>query len=153
MKFALAPGLDIYEIENGLYVSGQIGPDSIPLLAQKGIRAIVCNRFDGEEPGQPTFMSVDWAATGFGMRAIYLPVLAPPRPVSDAEAFDFAKALEMMHGPVLAYCRTGKRPVTLWALNEARRRPFKEILLVAGGAGHDLTGFVQRFQRLHGVRW
>jgi sulfide:quinone oxidoreductase len=153
LGIAIAPGLEIYEIANGLFVSGQIGPDAIPFLAQKGIRAIICNRFDGEEPGQPAFMAIDWAANAYGIRALYLPVLMPPRPIADSEAFDFGKALEMMPKPVLAYCRNGKRTLVLWALSEARRRPFKELLLAATIAGHDLSAFMPRFQRLHGMRW
>jgi sulfide:quinone oxidoreductase len=153
LKIAVGPGLEVSEVVDGLFVGGQVGPDHLPALVQKGFRSIACTRFDGEEPGQPTFMSIDWAAAALGMRALYFPVLMPPRPISDADAFDFAKALDIMPKPVLGYCRNGKRSLVLWALSEARRRPFKEILLIANSAGHDLSAYIQRFQRVYGMRW
>jgi sulfide:quinone oxidoreductase len=153
LKIATGGGLEAYEIAKGLFVSGQIGPDAVPLVAQKGIRSLICNRFDGEEPGQPAFMSIDWAASANGIRALHLPVPMPPSPIADSEAFDFAKALDVMPKPVLAYCGDGERTVVLWALSEARRRPYRELLLAATAAGFDLSAYVQRFQRVHEMRW
>ena len=141
--------MELFELTGDLMLAGQIGPDTLPLLAEQGIRGIVCNRFDGEEPGQPDFPSVERAAATRGIKAVYLPVLQPPQPISDAEAFAFGDLLETLPKPTLAYCRTGSRSVILWGLSEARRRPFKEIVLAAMGAGYDLTRRVPRFQELY----
>ncbi len=141
--------MELYEITGDLMVCGQIGPDAIPLIAQQGIRAIVCNRFDGEEAGQPDFAPVEQAAAAHGIKAVYLPVLQPPLPISDAEAFAFGDLLETLPKPALAYCRTGSRSAILWGLSEARRQPFKEVVLAAMGAGYDLTKLVPRFQELY----
>lgn len=142
--------MELYELTDDLMLAGQIGPDTIPLLMEQGIRCIICNRFDGEEQGQPDFHSVERAAAAHGIKAVYLPVLQPPQPIPDADAFAFGDLLETLPKPALAYCRTGSRSVILWGLSEARRRPFKEVVLAAMGAGFDLTGWVPRFQQLYG---
>ena len=141
--------MELYEITGDLMVCGQIGPDAIPFIAGQGIRAIVCNRFDGEEAGQPDFAPVEQAAAAHGIKAVYMPVLMPPNPISDAEAFAFGDMLETLPKPALAYCRTGSRSAILWGLSEARRQPFKEVVLAAMGAGYDLTKLVPRFQELY----
>ena len=141
--------MELYELTDDLMLAGQIGPDTLPLLKERGIRGIVCNRFDGEEQGQPDFHSVERAAAAHGIKAVYLTVLQPPQPISDAEAFAFGDVLEKLPKPALAYCRTGSRSVILWGLSEARRRPFKGVVLAAMGAGFDLTKWVPRFQQLY----
>lgn len=141
--------MELYELTDDLVVGAQIGPDAIPFLADRGIRAIVCNRFDGEEPGQPTFRSIEQAAAANGIKFVNLPVLMPPNPISDLEAFTFGEVLDQLPKPVLAYCRPGSRCAILWALSAARRRPFKDVVLAAMGAGYDLTSYTARFQRLY----
>ena len=141
--------MELFDINGDFIVCGQIGPETVPALAEQGIKAIVCNRFDSEAEGQPSFHSVEKAAAAHGIKAVYLPVLQPPQPISDEEAFAFGDVLASLPKPALAYCRTGSRSVILWGLSEARRRPFKEVVLDAMGAGYDLTGWVQRFQALY----
>jgi sulfide:quinone oxidoreductase len=141
--------MELFELADDLMLAGQIGPDTIPMLAEQGIRGIVCNRFDGEEPGQPDFPSIERAAAAHGIKAVYLPVLQPPKPISDAEGFAFGEVLETLPKPALAYCRTGSRSVILWGLSQAGRLPFKEIVIAGMGAGYDLTGWVPRFQQLY----
>ena len=46
--------------------------------------------------------------------------------------------------PVLAYCRTGTRSTTMWALSQARNRPMPDIVETARSAGYDLSAFVRR---------
>jgi sulfide:quinone oxidoreductase len=141
--------MELFELTDDIMLTGQIGPDAIPFIAEQGIRSIICNRFDGEVEGQPDFPSVERAAAEHGIKAVYLPVLQPPQPISDEEGAAFGEVLASLPKPTLAYCRTGSRSVILWGLSEATRRPFKEIVLAGMGAGYDLTGWVPRFQQLH----
>ena len=55
----------------------------------------------------------------------------------DVEAF--RSALRGMPGPVLAYCRSGTRSATAWALGQAGDRPADEILSAGRSAGYDLS--------------
>jgi len=40
----------LYELIDDLVAGSRRGPDTIPLLAAQGTRAIACNRFGGEAP-------------------------------------------------------------------------------------------------------
>jgi uncharacterized protein (TIGR01244 family) len=48
-------------------------------------------------------------------------------------------ALEASAGPVVAYCRSGTRSTTLWALSQAGKLPAEEIIAEAAGAGYDMS--------------
>lgn len=133
--------MDVRKITEGLSVSPQIMPPEMPELREHGFRAIVCNRPDGEGD-QPAFVEVARAAAAEGLEARYLPVVSGR--VTDADAEDFGALLEELPGPVLAYCRSGTRSASLWALSEAGRRPVSEILRLARGAGYDLGGLAVR---------
>ena len=60
--------------------------------------------------------------------------------VTDEDAAAFAQALGEVKGPVLAFCRTGTRSTTLWALSEAWHLDPEAILNVAAEAGYNLDG-------------
>ena len=54
----------------------------------------------------------------------------------DIEAF--ASALQSSTGPVLGYCRTGKRTIHLWAYANAAHHPVTDLLSKASAVGFDL---------------
>jgi uncharacterized protein (TIGR01244 family) len=102
--------------------------------ATAGIRLIVNNRPDGEEPGQPSSAQIEAAARAAGLDYRRIPVAGGFRP-EQIEAM--ARALE--HGPVLAFCRSGTRSTFLWALARAARgAPAEESVAAAAAAGYDL---------------
>ncbi len=53
-----------------------------------------------------------------------------------------AEALDEANSPVLAYCRSGARSITAWALAQALAGSHTpdEIIALAQKAGYDLTG-------------
>lgn len=104
--------MEIRQIDPQLAVSGQIGPDDVAAVAARGFRAIVCNRPDGEEAGQPRFAEVAAAARAAGLEARHIPVSGP---VSDTQAAAFGAALSDLPAPVLAYCRSGARSAAISA--------------------------------------
>jgi sulfide:quinone oxidoreductase len=103
-------------------VAGQIDPEDIPDLAAMGFRSIVCNRPDGEDLDQPGFEEVARAATRAGLNVQYVPVV--PGHVSEAAIADFGVALRELPKPLLAYCRSGTRSASLWALVTGRGDAF-----------------------------
>ena len=48
--------------------------------------------------------------------------------------------LAALPAPVVAYCASGRRAITLWALSQVGERPVTEILDHAAMAGHDISG-------------
>lgn len=105
------------KITDLISVMGQIRPADIADIRKAGFRSIIVNRPDGEEPEQPTFEEIRAAAEAAGMEARYLPVESGK--VSDAHAEAFARAIEVLPKSVLAFCRTGTRSATLWAISQA----------------------------------
>ncbi|CAN5283870.1 bifunctional protein tyrosine phosphatase family protein/NAD(P)/FAD-dependent oxidoreductase [soil metagenome] len=127
-----------------LSVSLQLSPDDIVQAAQAGFRAIVDNRPDGEEPGQLSADAVQVLATAQGMGFAHVPVV--PGKISDEDVARMAAALMRLDGPVLAYCRTGTRSITLWALTQAGTMPAEALLATAASAGYDLEPLCPRLQ-------
>ncbi|MCF3974113.1 bifunctional protein tyrosine phosphatase family protein/NAD(P)/FAD-dependent oxidoreductase [Paracoccus salsus] len=134
--------MDIRKIDNGVFVAPQITAADIPALKAQGIRAVICNRPDGEGADQPGFDEIEAAARAEGIEARYLPVTSGK--VSDDSAAEFAAVLDELPGPVLAYCRSGTRSATLWALSQAGRSQPSRILAAAQDAGYDMGGVVRR---------
>jgi sulfide:quinone oxidoreductase len=97
-----------------LSVSPQIAVADVAAIAGAGFRSIVCNRPDGEDPGQPRFAEIAAAAAAAGLRAVHQPVASGA--VTAVDGAMFAAILADLPKPVLAYCRSGARSTTLWSL-------------------------------------
>jgi sulfide:quinone oxidoreductase len=110
--------MELKTLAPGVAVGPQVAAGDIAALAAAGIRAILCNRPDGEAPDQPGFAEIAAAAEAAGLEARYLPVQSGM--VTDENVSDFGKALETLPKPLFAYCRSGTRSATLWALLQAR---------------------------------
>ena len=134
--------MDIRTLAPELGVAPQVRPQDVADIARAGYRAIICNRPDGEGPDQPVFAEIERAAREHGLSARYLP--AESGKVSDEQGRRFGQLLEDLPRPVLAYCRTGLRSTTMWALAQATRRPLADSLQRAATAGYDLKGVVRR---------
>lgn len=134
--------MDIRYIGSDLSVSPQIMPDDLAALKQAGFRSIICNRPDGEAADQPLFAEIAHAALPFGIETYYLP--AESGKVTDEQGVAFGKLLASMPKPTLAYCRTGMRSTTMWALSQASQQALPQIIAAARDAGFDLKGVVRR---------
>lgn len=133
---------DFRALTDELSVSPQIAIADVPRVAAAGFRSIICNRPDGEGADQPGIDEIQRAAGACGVQLRYLPVA--PGPVDEQAAQAFGVALAELPGPTLAYCRTGMRAATLWALSQAGKRPLTDILQRAKNAQYDLSGLVRR---------
>lgn len=125
-----------------LSVSAQIVAADLAEIAQAGFRTVICNRPDGEGSDQPLFGELARQAQGLGLQMHYLP--AESGKVSDEQGRRFGELLATSAKPVLAYCRTGTRSTTMWALSQAGTRPLPQIIERAAAAGYDLKGVVRR---------
>ncbi|MGU7780685.1 TIGR01244 family sulfur transferase [Burkholderia sp. PU8-34] len=139
--------MNIRKLTGTLSVSPQITAADLPALRDAGFRAIVCNRPDGEGPDQPTVAEIQAAAVPLGIAVHYLPVDSGK--VTDDQAAQFGALVASLEGPALAYCRTGTRSATLWALSQARLRPLNDIVATAAAAGYDLSALAPRIAQ-HG---
>ena len=134
--------MDIKTLTANLSISPQILPSEMQAVAEAGFKAIICNRPDGEGADQPSFKEVAAAAQQFGLEAQYLP--AESGKVRDEDGKAFGQLLNTLPGPVLAYCRTGMRSTTMWALSQAGITPLPHILEASQKVGFDMKSLVQR---------
>ncbi len=132
-----------------LAVSGQIGEGDIGSLAALGYHTIVNNRPDGEGEGQPSSDDLEKAALRHGMEYRYIPIA--PGQLTDDRVAEFAATMGEVKGPVLAFCRTGNRSASLWALSEARHLDPDVILKSTADAGYDLQGLRSRLDAVAGA--
>lgn len=125
-----------------LSVTAQISVDDLASIAQAGFKSIICNRPDGEGADQTGFEEIAQAAQVLGLQARYLP--AETGKVTDEQGVAFGQLMDELPKPVLAYCRSGMRSTTLWALANAGKLPLPGIIEAAARAGYDLKGLVRR---------
>ena len=135
--------VDPKKLDDEISVCAFVPPEKFADLAPR-FRTIVNNRPDAEEPGQACSAELEAEARRLGLDYMHIPVI--PGEVSDAQVAAFGAALDTRRGPVLAFCRTGRRAATLWALSQAGRRSADDILAAAAAAGHDLSALRPRLE-------
>ncbi|KFJ90971.1 beta-lactamase [Pseudomonas sp. 1-7] len=128
-------------------VAAQLQPADMGALAAAGFRSVINNRPDNEGEGQPSSEAMRAAALASGLDYHYLPVVSGQ--ISDADVSAFSQLLNQVRGPVLAFCRTGTRSSSLWALSEAHHLDPLALLSAAREQGYDLTGLAPRLEQ----RW
>ena len=124
--------------------SPQLTPDDVGEAARLGFRAIIDNRPDGEEPGQPGAARIRAAAEAHGLAFAHVPVR--PGAFDDADVSRMAEAIAALPGPLLAYCRTGTRSASLWALARAPEDGADAVSDAAAEAGYDLSALAPRLR-------
>jgi len=106
------------ELAPGLSVAGKLDPDDIEALAAAGVRTIVNNRPDDEDPGQLPAAEARRLAEAHGIAYHHIPITAASLSRADVEAF--AAVLGSASQPVVAHCRSGTRTTLLWSLVRLR---------------------------------
>lgn len=133
-------------LTDAVSVAGQIAPADLVEAAAQGFRAVVNNRPDDEQPGQPGGGEVQAAAEAAGLRYTAIPV--------DHSGFNMDQVAAMAAvleagGPVLAFCRSGTRSANLWALAEASRGGDPDAIVAAGAQGrYDVSMLLPTLRKL-----
>ena len=127
-------------LEQNITVSGQLSQDDVRTLAAQGVKAIVNNRPDFEEPGQPTNAQLEAVAHGLGVQWVFLPLVAGQKPdLTLAKAY--RDAMRAQQGPVHVFCRTGRRSEMIHQAasglmqESSQGRAFDVLVVGAGTAG------------------
>jgi uncharacterized protein (TIGR01244 family) len=102
------------ELAPGLSAAGKLDRDDIEALAAAGVRAIVNNRPDDEDPGQVPAAEARRLAESHGIAYHHIPVTAASLTRADVDAF--AKVLASAPQPIVVHCRSGTRSTLLWSL-------------------------------------
>ena len=124
---------DIRQVTEQFAVAPQLELDEFAEVAALGYTHIINNRPDGEGPDQPSSAQAEAAAKAAGLSYVHAPFVGQPTP-------DAVKAAAQARGKTLAYCRSGTRSVTAWALAQAGDGGNAEqIIGAAGNAGYNLA--------------
>ena len=142
--------MEAKQITPDYWVSPQLSVDDLAIAQAQGFRSIVVNRPDAEEPGQPSIAAMGLAAEEAGLGFAAVPVR--PGHVTDQDVAQFATAIARLDSPVLAYCRTGSRAATLWALSAADGLEPDAVLNAVAATGHDITPLRSRLVERHALR-
>ncbi|UWQ13091.1 TIGR01244 family phosphatase [Aliiroseovarius sp. M344] len=105
------------KLDDRVTVSPQITVDDIPAIKAAGFTVVMCNRPDGEEPGQPNWAEISAAAQAAGLTTSFLPM--SNREDAFAVMDEFRHVVDSAPGPVFAYCRSGTRCEILWMTAQA----------------------------------
>ena len=136
--------MEIRTVDDHFVVAPQMQPADLAGLAAEGFVAVICNRPDGEEPGQPPLDDMRRAAEEAGLAFHHIPVsggLFPPAAVAA-----FAAVRRGTPGKMLGYCRTGTRSITLDALANISGLSASDRIAKAKAAGYDLSALAERME-------
>jgi uncharacterized protein (TIGR01244 family) len=130
--------MNAIKLTEKLAVAPQIAAADFAALAASGVSVVINNRPDGEDPAQLSSQEAARLAAASGIAYHHIPITAAT--LSDEAVSAFRREVEVAHGKVLAYCRSGTRSATLWALGEilAGRMSRDEALASGRAAGLDL---------------
>ena len=134
--FRTDPPMSPRPLSPTLWASPQLAPAALPGLAEAGVRRIISNRPDHEDPGQPTAAEMEAAAKEAGLSFLWIPVSGMPAPDQVQ-----AVAEALVDGqPTVLFCRSGMRSAAIWAMSERSKGADEEDLrTAAAAAGYDLS--------------
>lgn len=129
---------DIRQVTDSFAVAPQISEDDVAEIAAAGFKTIIANRPDGEGGiDQPRMGAIRTKAEELGLTFVAIPFSGAPTPDILER---IGAALAEAPSPVLAYCRTGTRSITAWALTHGGQGAADDIIQAGANAGYDLNG-------------
>jgi len=124
-------------VTDTLSVSPQITIADVAAAAARGVTLIINNRPDGEDAGQTPAADIEAAARAEGLDFVSVPIVGRPTPEQVAA---IRATIQGARGNVLAYCRSGTRSITAWAMGEALAGADRADIVSRGAAaGYDLS--------------
>lgn len=135
--------MQITQLDALTYVGPQISVADMVNLRRYKTGTIVVARPEGETGDQPTISAIREAADAFGITVRQIPVVAGS--ITDEDVCAYGAITSGTDGPIFAYCRSGMRATSLWALNAAEQgHAPDDILRVARNANFDLSALAPR---------
>ena len=142
--------MKVTKLTPNISVAHQLTGEDLEEAAAAGFRSIINNRPDGEAPDQPRSEELAATAERLGLAYWHIPVVSGPLSNDQVEAF--RAALSEAGKPALAFCRTGTRSATLWALAASDRLSAHEILQTTADAGYNLEALRPQLEAVSGER-
>ena len=102
------------QVSENYAVSAQITVEDVATLKQAGFVAIVNNRPDAEEIGQPDAAIIEQAAQDCELPYIWLPMQGPNLSMQQIEQLD--AFISANPGNIFSYCRSGNRSNIMYSV-------------------------------------
>ena len=123
------------ELPGDVFVSPQILPAQIHILAEQGMMTIINNRPDMEVPMQPLSEEMSDVAVKAKIDYAFIPMAGGLTPGLIEATIN---AYETMPRPIFAYCASGTRSTVLWCFAHVQALGVDGVLDAAAKAGYSL---------------
>jgi uncharacterized protein (TIGR01244 family) len=120
----------LMQLSPGLTAAGALTADNIEALAASGVKTIINNRPDDEDPGQLPADEARRLCAAHGVAYHHIPFVAATLTAADIDAFE--KVLMSGSHPMVAHCRSGTRSTMVWALTRIRQGDDPAALVALG---------------------
>jgi uncharacterized protein (TIGR01244 family) len=120
----------LMQLAPGLTAAGALTADNIEALAASGVKTIVNNRPDNEDPGQLSADEARRLCAAHGIAYHHIPFVAATLTRDDIDAFE--QLLMSASHPIVAHCRSGTRSTMIWALTRMRQGDDPAALVALG---------------------
>ena len=133
---------DIRDVTTDFSVAPQLEPEEFAEAAALGFTHIINNRPDSESPDQLNSAEAEAAAKAAGLTYVHAPFVGQPTP-------EAVRTAAQAKGRTLAYCRSGTRSVTAWAMSEASQGEEAQFIVEAAlDAGYNLSSMSNLLKQL-----
>ena len=123
------------ELPGDVFVTGQLLPAQLQVLADQGVMTFINNRPDMEAPVQPMSDDIEAAAQSIGVDYFHIPMsggLTPGLIEASVTAFESAPR------PIVAFCASGMRSAALWAFAHVDQLGIDATMEALSAAGFQL---------------
>ena len=127
--------LNIKPLRIDYSVSGALGVDDMPAVADAGFKTVFCFRPDAESEGQIASATLAEAAKAQGLNFVHIPIVSGHMQSTDVMAFQHAFA--MAQKPVLGFCRGGGRASRVFQeafMKTEQQSMAYDVVIIGGGA-------------------
>lgn len=129
--------MKIQQLSKQVYIADQLYVSNINILKELGIHSVINTRPDNEEVSQPYSSDISQAIETSGIEYAYLPI--EPGTYTRAMVEEFTTLFVAMKKPMLIFCRTGNRAVTIWALYQMNISGKGYVIDKAKSIGFDVS--------------
>ena len=120
----------LMELAPGLTATGALSAADIEALAASGVKTIINNRPDNDDPGQLSADEARALCDAHGIAYHHIPFVGATLTSADIDAFE--KVLMSASHPIVAHCRSGTRSTMIWALTRIRQGDDPAALVALG---------------------
>lgn len=126
--------MDLRQITETYSVTPQIEPSDVATLAAMGVKTLICNRPDMENPPALQAAAMQAEAEKHGIDFVFNPFQG--HTMSQDHVDEQADAIADAEGPVVGYCASGNRCTVVWAFGAAGHVPVDTLIKIGTSHGY-----------------